>query len=109
MPGEALLLKDATIERLSKVYGKSPAWVCLSFLLKQGIAVIPKASSLDRLASNFEALSTFHELKDEDVSILKRLERNYRYVPEYGMRNHPKYPFAPLDPSSKNKLSDFFK
>lgn len=48
------LLSDSTVVRIAKKHGKSPAQVCLRFLVQQGIAVIPKSVNAQRLKENLQ-------------------------------------------------------
>jgi diketogulonate reductase-like aldo/keto reductase len=45
---------DELLSRIGKAHGKTAAQVCLSYLVKQGIVVIPKTSHAERLKENAE-------------------------------------------------------
>ena len=69
--GRRRVLEDPSVVRIACKYGVSPAQHLLKFLLSLGIAVIPKASSLDRMKENLN-LPDF-ELAEEDSSFLRCL------------------------------------
>ncbi|MCR5208950.1 MAG: aldo/keto reductase [Lachnospiraceae bacterium] len=66
--GRARMLKDERIAALASKYGKTPAQVLLRFLLDRDIAVIPKASSIERMKQNLDVFD-FH-LTGEEISYL---------------------------------------
>ena len=78
------LLKNNELILISKALWINVSQLCLAYLLKKGLIVIPKASSKEHLKENFEALSI--ELEDEVIEKMDNLPKNYRY-------NNP--PFAP--------------
>jgi diketogulonate reductase-like aldo/keto reductase len=45
---------DVLMARIGKPYGKTPAQVCLRYLVQQDLIVIPKTSRPERLKENFE-------------------------------------------------------
>ncbi len=73
------VLRDETIARIAQGHGRTPAQVTLRWLLDQGIAAIPKASSRAHLAENLE-VSNF-DLTGEDRRAIRYLtERRHRIV-----------------------------
>ena len=50
----------------------------LNFLLKLGVAVIPKTSNFERLKENFESM--FFEISLEDFEKIKLLNKNERTI-----------------------------
>ena len=43
---------DATLGRIAARHGKTPAQVCLRWLVQQGVAAIPRTSKIERLSEN---------------------------------------------------------
>lgn len=60
--------------------GRTPAQVVLRWHLQQGLSVIPKSTSADRLAENFAVLD--FELSPEDMAVLDALDRGHRTGPD---------------------------
>jgi len=52
--GRGQILSDKTLTALAKAHNKSPAQVCLRWLIQKGLIVIPKASSSHHLKTNME-------------------------------------------------------
>lgn len=57
---------DATLGRIAARYGKTPAQVCLRWLVQQGAAAIPRTSRIERLSENI-AIEDF-ALSDADMA-----------------------------------------
>ncbi|SEQ52015.1 Aldo/keto reductase [Lachnospiraceae bacterium NE2001] len=66
--GRARMLSDERIIKLADKYGKSPAQVLISFLIKRGIPVIPKASSKERMLQNLDVFD--FDLNEDEISYL---------------------------------------
>lgn len=82
--GRRRVLEEPVVVRMAEKYGVSPAQFLLAFLLEQGIGVIPKASSMERLRQNLE-LPSF-AMEQEDMSVL-------RCLPQMGWSGeHPDLP-----------------
>lgn len=82
--GRSRVLKAPVVVRMAEKYGVTPAQFLLSFLLEQGIAVIPKASSMERMRQNLELPPL--TLTQEDQSLL-------RCLPQMGWSGeHPDLP-----------------
>jgi 2,5-diketo-D-gluconate reductase B len=45
---------DATLARIGQAHGKTPAQVCLRWLVQQGVAAIPRTSRVERLSENID-------------------------------------------------------
>lgn len=84
-------LYDATVKDLSKKYGKTPAQICLRYLVQLGTIPIPKSVSKNRIAENF-AIFDF-ELSDEDMKIIDSYNTGQRLIPFSGMSQHKYFPF----------------
>lgn len=69
--GRGALLNDETVLKIAKKYQKTPAQVLLKYLYQKQIAIIPKASNLDRMNENKDIFDFY--LSDDDVSIFDSL------------------------------------
>ena len=45
---------DETLARIGKAHGKTPAQVCLRWLVQQGVCAIPRTSKIERLSENID-------------------------------------------------------
>ncbi len=70
------LLRDPVVGRIAQRSGRSAAQVLLRWHVQQGIAIVPKASSVERLRQNL-ALFDF-QLSDDDLRELATLETGLR-------------------------------
>ena len=66
--GRARVLNDERVIAIAGKYGRSAAQILLRYLLDRDIAVIPKASSKERMKQNLDVFD-FH-LTDEEISFL---------------------------------------
>lgn len=69
--GRMRVVNHPTIQRLAQKYQVKPAHLLLRFLLQQGIAVIPKASSVEHMKDNREV--PVFTISEEDMSVLLTL------------------------------------
>ncbi len=69
--GRGRVLDDVLIRELAGKYRITPAQVCISFCLHEGVMPLPKASSPERLRENLECLDV--ELDDVDVSRIENM------------------------------------
>ena len=69
--GRRRVLSEPVVEKMAQKYGVSAAQFLLKFLLQQKIAVVPKASSMERMRQNLE-LPAF-EITQEDLYLLRCL------------------------------------
>lgn len=67
------VLQDPTVRRIGERHGATAAQVALGWLLRQGVAAIPRTSDLRHLAENLGALDL--ELSDEEVRRIDGLAR----------------------------------
>jgi 2,5-diketo-D-gluconate reductase B len=66
--------RDATLGKIGKFHGKTPAQVALRWLIQQEkVVAIPKAASEDHLRSNFDIFD--FELSDEEMERIFALQR----------------------------------
>lgn len=73
------LLKDDTLVKLGKQYGKSPAQVVLRWHVQLGHMVIPKSVTPERIRSNIDIFD--FELSAEDMAAISKLDRGNRMGP----------------------------
>jgi diketogulonate reductase-like aldo/keto reductase len=60
---------DETLARIGKAYGKTPAQVCLRWLVQQNVAAIPRTSRIERLSENIDVFDfTLSEVEMQQVS-----------------------------------------
>ncbi|MBA2471027.1 MAG: aldo/keto reductase [Pseudonocardiales bacterium] len=78
--GQGAALSDATITRLAKRHGVTPAQVVLRWHLQVGNIVIPKSVTPARIQENFDVV-TF-DLSAEDLTAIADLETGRRIGPD---------------------------
>ncbi|HEX5779915.1 MAG TPA: aldo/keto reductase [Xanthobacteraceae bacterium] len=64
---------DPVLASIAAAHGKSPAQVCLRWLVQQGIVIIPRTSKVERLTENFEIFD--FELTESEMSAIRGLAR----------------------------------
>jgi len=69
--GRRRVLEEPVILDMAKKYGATPAQFLLAFLLQQDIAVIPKASSIERMEQNLDVSGI--SISKEDLYFLRCL------------------------------------
>lgn len=81
-PDGKILLENPKLIQISKEVNRTPAQVCLKFLLQLSpiINVIPKSATQSRILENFQ--SDFI-LSDEQVSLLKKENRCFRFYDHF--------------------------
>jgi 2,5-diketo-D-gluconate reductase B len=57
---------DPTLARIGHVHGKSPAQVCLRWLVQQNVVAIPRTSKIERLSENLDVFD--FELTEQDMA-----------------------------------------
>jgi diketogulonate reductase-like aldo/keto reductase len=90
------IMENEVVQSITKKHGKTPAQILLRFIIQNDIAVIPKSTNPQRLATNIQIFD--FELDDEDMEALKgqdageggRIVRFFFFV---GVLDHPEYPF----------------
>jgi diketogulonate reductase-like aldo/keto reductase len=80
---------DAVLARIARAHGKSPAQICLRWLVQQAIVVIPRTSKLDRLAEN-AALFDF-SLSEREMAEIGGLARSDGRVVDYSYDGAPNW------------------
>ena len=78
--GVGNLLDNATVTAAAANYGKSPAQILIRWSLQLGNVVIPRASSPERIAENFDVFD--FELTESDMAALSGLDDGTRFRPD---------------------------
>ena len=84
-----VLLDNEIVGEIANKYKRTKAQILLRFLLQQGLAVVPKSTSVSRLEENISVFDFM--LEDKDMEILRRLDRGVRYFQFVPYRNHPEF------------------
>ncbi|XP_065369810.1 aldo-keto reductase family 1 member B1-like [Calliphora vicina] len=84
-------LYDQTAQELAKRYGRTPAQICLRYLIQLGCIVIPKSVRKSRIAENFDCFD--FELSPEDMKTMDCYHTGIRLIPFSGMSHHKYFPF----------------
>lgn len=74
--------KDAVLARIGKIYGKSPAQVCLRWLIQQNVVAIPRTSKIERLSENIDIFD--FELSDVDMTQIASLASPAGRLTDFG-------------------------
>lgn len=74
--------EDPTLNQIGQVHGKSASQIALKWLVEQGIAVIPKASSRKHLKDNLNLFD--FELSLEDMKCIEKLDQGKRFCAPEG-------------------------
>jgi diketogulonate reductase-like aldo/keto reductase len=78
--GVGKLLENATIQSIAGQYGKSPAQVLIRWSIQLGNVVIPRSSSAERIAENFDVFD--FELATEHMDQINALDDGTRFRPD---------------------------
>ena len=70
------LLEDPTLLKIGEQYGKTPAQVIIRWHLQNGLIVIPKSVTPERIKENGEVAD--FELSASDIELVNALNRNER-------------------------------
>ncbi|CAJ0596823.1 unnamed protein product [Cylicocyclus nassatus] len=90
--GDPNVLKDPVVNNIAKAHGKTPAQVVLRWATQQGILIIPKSVSEERISQNADLFD--FTLTDDEMKELDGLECGYRVVKlSESERKHPQCPF----------------
>jgi len=78
---------DETLARIGKAHGKTPAQVCLRWLVQQNVCAIPRTSRLERLSENIEVFDfTLSEAEMQQIAALaspKGRLTNFGFAPKW--------------------------
>ena len=81
MPDETLD-RIETLARIGKAHGKTPAQVCLRWLVQQNVAAIPRTSRVERLSENIEIFD--FELSDDEMAQIAALASPRGRLTDFG-------------------------
>jgi 2,5-diketo-D-gluconate reductase B len=73
---------DELLTGIGKAHGKSPAQICLRWLVQQGVAAIPRTSRLERLSENMEIFD--FELSEAEMRQISELGSRDGRLTDYG-------------------------
>lgn len=91
-PGDhQVALEQPIIVKLAKKYKKSPAQIIIRFMIDNGVIVIPKSSSKNRIIENINVFD-FH-LTREEINEIEKLDIGARICPALQRKDHPDWPF----------------
>ncbi|XP_032755453.1 prostaglandin-E(2) 9-reductase-like [Rattus rattus] len=85
------LLEDPTLCAMAEKHKLTPALISLRYLLQRGIVVLTKSFSEKRIKENMRVFE--FQLPAEDMAVIDRLNKNYRYATARSTSAHPNYPF----------------
>ncbi|XP_055319061.1 aldo-keto reductase family 1 member A1 [Sitodiplosis mosellana] len=88
------LLEIPEVKAIATRLGKTPAQILLKWIVKRGVAAIPKSTNAGRLRENL-ALFDF-DLTTEDMETIKGLDKGIRICTFdffQGVDKHPEFPF----------------
>lgn len=74
--GSVSCLEDPVLQGIAEKYKRTAAQVALRWGIQRNTVVIPKSSKLARLEENMGVFG--FELSEEDMEVIKKLDRNYR-------------------------------
>lgn len=73
---------DATLAEIGRRYGKTPAQVCLRWLVQQNIVAIPRTSKVERLSENIDVFD--FTLSDNDMAMLFAMGSREGRITDFG-------------------------
>lgn len=73
---------DPTLTRIGRDHGKSPAQICLRWLVQQNMSAIPRTSRLERLSENIDIFD--FELSEEEMAEISALRSAHGRLTDFG-------------------------
>ncbi len=73
---------DPTLARIGRDHGKSPAQICLRWLVQQNVAAIPRTSRLERLSENIDIFD--FELSEQEMAKIFALANAKGRLTDFG-------------------------
>lgn len=70
------LLAEPLLVELADKYGKSPAQIVLRWHIQEGLIVIPKSATLERIRENIDIFD--FEMHEDDIELIRELNREQR-------------------------------
>jgi 2,5-diketo-D-gluconate reductase B len=80
---------DPVLGRIGRAHGRTPAQICLRWLVQQNIAVIPRTSRVERLSENL-AIFDF-ELSPPEMAEIGKLARRDGRIVDYAYSGSPNW------------------
>jgi len=74
--------KDETLARIGRAHGKTPAQVCLRWLVQQRVAAIPRTSRIERLSENIDIFD--FALSEDEMQQIFRMGTARARLTDYG-------------------------
>ncbi|XGW25567.1 hypothetical protein V3C99_006736 [Haemonchus contortus] len=81
---EPALVNDPVVVDLAKTHNTTVPIILLSFALSQGVGIVPKSTSPQRIKENLEVTNL--QLSEEEIELLHKLNRDQHYIRCYGWR-----------------------
>lgn len=73
---------DATLTEIGRRYGKTPAQICLRWLVQQNVVAIPRTSKIERLSENLDVFD--FTLGDDDMAALFAMGSREGRITDFG-------------------------
>jgi 2,5-diketo-D-gluconate reductase B len=73
---------DETLTRIGRAHHKSPAQICLRWLVQQNVSAIPRTSRIERLSENFDIFD--FELSEDEMDQIFQLARPKGRLTDFG-------------------------
>ncbi len=80
------LFETEIVKSLSEKYQKSEGQIILNWAISQGMIVIPKANSGNRIKENLESQN--FTLSNEDIEAISKLDENKRFCYKQDQHNN---------------------
>ena len=71
------------MQRIGAQYGKSPAQVCLRWLVQQGVAAIPRSSKVEHLSDNIDVFD--FALSVQDMADIFAMAKPQGRITDFGL------------------------
>jgi D-xylose reductase len=71
------LIEDETIKKIAAKYNRDPSQVLLRWATQRGLAIIPKSTRPNIMASNFDSIN--FDLSEEDIATISGFNRGIRF------------------------------
>ncbi|GAB1285040.1 Aldo-keto reductase family 1, member C-like [Apodemus speciosus] len=85
------LLEDPTLCAIAEKHKQTPALISLRYLLQRGVVIVAKSFNEKRIKENMKVFE--FQLPAEDMAVIDRMNRNYRYATARITSAHPNYPY----------------
>src|ERR1700720_3921975 len=73
---------DATLLRIGRAHGKSPAQICLRWLVQQNVSAIPRTSRIERLSENIDIFD--FDLSEDEMREISQLASAKGRLTDFG-------------------------